>query len=453
MKRSLSFGIFALALAGFAAAVVAAEPSDKRIAEDYVHVPIPPGIQVIASHLEGPVFADARGRTLYIWPLTSLRVGFAGDGKNTTVCTDQITTKTAGLMSPYPPGLELPDLGKRKSCAQEWPPAFAPDDAKPDGSWTTITRPDGKKQWAYHEQAVYTSDLDHEPGDVNGATMTNPPGGDKPAYREPIGPPAAVPPGFTMLTTHRGRMVITTNGFSIYTSDKDGASKANCYGACADTWTPVLAPAAVKTQGDWTLAKRSPGVKQWAFRGKPVYTYALDTKQDSLRGSDVPGWHNVYTQLTPPAPQGFTFQDSDSGVVLADSKGKTIYLYNCADDSLDQLACDHPDAPQQYRLAICGGGDVERCLKTYPYVMASPEAKAIGHLWTVVSIDPKTGHYAKTGDTNALRVWAYRGRPVFTYAHDVEPGDINGHDHGEFTGKRNGFQAFWIRDEFFGSRE
>ena len=453
MKRSLSFGISALALAGFAAASFAAAPAGKRTTEDYVHAPMPPGIQVVATDLEGPVFADAQGHSLYIWPLTSLRVGFAGDAKNKSACGNQVNTKTAGLMSPYPPGLVLPDLDKRKSCVQEWPPLYAADDAKPVGAWTIITRDDGKKQWAYNEQAVYTSDLDHEPGDVNGATMTNRPGGDKPAYREPISPPAAVPPGFTVATTHRGRMITTTRNFSIYVSDKDGVNKSNCTGACADTWVPVLAPAAVKAQGDWALVERSPGVKQWAFRGKPVYTYALDTQQDSLRGGDVAGWHNVYTQLTPPAPKEFTYQDTDSGIALADAKGKTIYLYNCGDDSVDQLACDHPDSPQEYRLAICGGGDVDRCLKTYPYVVASPGAKAIGHLWTVVSIDPKSGHFAKPGEAGALDVWAYRGRPVYTYAGDLQPGDINGHDHGEFTGKRNGFQAFWIRDEFFGSRE
>jgi predicted lipoprotein with Yx(FWY)xxD motif len=248
-------------------------------------------------------------------------------------------------------------------------------------------------------------------------------------------------------------MVTTTRHFSVYFSDKDGQNKSNCAGTCADTWNPVLAPATVKPQGEWTLIERSPGVKQWAFRGKPIYTYALDTQQDSLRGGDVPGWHNVYTQLAPPPPKEFTMQDSDSGIVLADAKGKTIYLYNCGDDSVDQLACDHPDSPQEYRLAICGGGDADRCMKTYPYVPAGADAKPIGHLWTVEWIDPKSGHYAKPNDAGALRVWAYRERPVFTYTGDLQPGDINGHDHGEFTGKRNGFQAFWIRDEFFGARE
>src|SRR5678815_3315160 len=113
MKRSLTIGIGVVALVG--AAAIAAEPRDKQLSEQYVHVPMPSGVQVVATELEGPVFADASGRTLYTWPLTSLRVGFAGDGKNKSSCTDEKQTKTAGLMSPYPPGLELPDLATRRT--------------------------------------------------------------------------------------------------------------------------------------------------------------------------------------------------------------------------------------------------------------------------------------------------------------------------------------------------
>src|SRR5690606_17496234 len=121
-----------------------------------------------------------------------------------------------------------------------------------------------------------------------------------------------------------------------------------------------------RPQGEWTTVERAPGIKQWAFRGKPLYTYILDPRTRSLIGSDVPGWHNVYTQRALPPPQGFTVQDSRMGQVLADARGMTIYLYNCSDDALDQLACDHPDTPQAYRLAICGNGDPKLCQQTFP---------------------------------------------------------------------------------------
>lgn len=431
-----------------AARAVAAGKHSGVEREDYLKVPMPPGFQVVVSELEGPVFADARGMTLYYWPLNTMRNGVTGDPKNASNCTDVVTTKTAGLMSPYPPGLTLPELDKRKSCTQTWPPVIAPDDAKPVGAFTLITRKDGKKQWAYDEHALYTSILDKQPGDVRGAS-TREVRGESGAQREVATPPPAVPPGFSITTTAQGRQLLTDKYFSVYASDKDGPAKSNCDATCTRTWVPIIAPESARPMNDWSIFERAPGVRQWAFRKKPLYTYALDADVKSLQGSDVPGWNNVYTQKAPPPPKGFTAQASVGGLVLADPKGKTIYTYQCADDSADQLLCNQPDSPQAYRLAICGGGKVDRCLKNWPYVVAAAGEQSTSRTWTVIDIDPQTGHFAAPGQQGALRVWAYRGVPVYTFAGDKSPGDIKGDGNGEFGGSRNGFKAFFLRDDFF----
>ncbi len=416
--------------------------------EDHRRVPMPRGFRVESSERDGPVFADSRGMTLYYWPQNTMRNGITGDPKGQSMCTDTPTTETAGLMSPYPPGLTLPELEKRKSCAEVWPPVLASDDAKLVGAFTIVARKDGRKQWAYDEHVLYTSILDKVPGDVRGAT-TRQRSGEAPAPREVATVPPAIPPGFAIVSTAMGRQLLTDKNFSVYMSDRDNPGKPNCNAACALTWEPVLAPVTATSQGEWSVFERSPGIWQWAFRRKPLYTNALDADIKSLEGSDVPGWHNVYTQKAPPPPDEFTMQDSETGVVLADSRGKTIYLYNCGDDSYDQLACDHPDSPQVYRLAICGGGKVERCLREWPYVVAAADAKSTSRTWTVIEIDPQTGYFAKSGQEGALRVWAYRGAPVYTHAGDKMPGDIVGNANGEFGGGRNGFQAFFLRDDFF----
>ena len=69
-----------------------------------------------ATELDGPVFADATGHTLYKWPFKQLRVGDTGDPLGRSKCTDVKTTVNSGFMSPYPPGLQLPDLDSRLSC-------------------------------------------------------------------------------------------------------------------------------------------------------------------------------------------------------------------------------------------------------------------------------------------------------------------------------------------------
>jgi predicted lipoprotein with Yx(FWY)xxD motif len=156
----------------------------------------------------------------------------------------------------------------------------------------------------------------------------------------------------------------------------------------------------------------------------------------------------VYTQRALPPPSSFTVQDSRIGQVLADANGKTVYVYNCSDDALDQQSCDNPDAPQEYRLAICGNGDPQVCRDTFPYLMAKAGDKSESRLWTVMAIDPNSGHRAAANQSGAVYVWAYRERPVYTYVNDRKPGDANGDAFGEFNGYRNGFKAFWLRDDF-----
>ena len=431
------------------AVCAAATHAGAPATESYVSVPLPPHFRVQSTELEGPVFADAQGKTLYRWPFKNLRVGTTGDPKATSNCTQQKTTVNAGYMSPYPGGFTLPDLDRRLSCAEAWPPALAEGNAKPVGKWTLITRKDGKKQWAYDGFALYTSVLDKRPGDVLGGDTFDH-RGDDPAMRLPVQPPPDLPPGFNVGSDRVGRMLLDGRKFSIYASDADSPGRSHCDAHCAETWIPMRAPASARPHGDWSIFERSPGERQWAFRQKPLYRYALDTYAFSLQGSDEPGWHNVYTQLAPPPPEGFTVQNTTSGQVIADPKGKTIYLYSCGDDAVDQLGCDHPTETQAYRLAMCGAGDTERCLKTFPYVVAANGARSTSRAWSIVEIDPKSGRFANPGQTGTLRVWAYRDRPVYTYTGDTRPGDINADGLGEFRAQREGFKAYWIRDDFNG---
>ncbi len=424
------------------------EDANNPTTEDYVKVPMPEGFSVQATPLEGPVFADPHGKTLYRWPLKQLRNGDLGDRRGQlSTCTDEVTTTNTGLMSPYPGGYELPELDKRPSCIEVWPPVLADENAEPVGKWDTVERDDGSLQWTFDGYPLYTSVLDSKPGDVNGGTKFEP-ANDGPAVREPVGPPPNAPPAFAVAQMTTGRMLVSYEGYAVYASDNDDDNKSNCTGACLDDWKPALAPETAQPQGEWTVNERSPGIRQWAFRGRPLYTHVADTRYRSFLGSDVPGWRNVFTQRAPAPPPEFTIQDARIGHVLADAQGRSIYVYNCGDDAPDQLACDHPTTPQAYRLAICGGGDPDKCLETWPYVLATEGAEGENSLWSVVYIDPKTGRFAEPDQAGALRVWAYRDRPVYNFVDDKRTGETRGDGWGEFYGYRNGFKAFWLRDDF-----
>src|SRR5687768_8491565 len=138
----VTLGVALLAVTELSRAALPAEPfwqsRDNQARETAVSVQLPPGIKVAPTELEGPVFADEKGMTLYIWPQQQLRNGNLGDRRNSgaSTCDDTIYKETSGLMSPYPPGYLLPDLDKRRSCEQLWKPKLAPADAKPVGNWT-----------------------------------------------------------------------------------------------------------------------------------------------------------------------------------------------------------------------------------------------------------------------------------------------------------------------------
>ena len=84
-------------------------------------------------------------------------------------------------------------------------------------------------------------------------------------------------------------------------------------------------------------------------------------------------------------------------------------------------------------------------------MVAAADARPESRSWSILNIDPMSGRLAAPGAAGSLRVWAYRDRPVYTYARDLNPGDTFGIARGEHRGRRNGFTAFWLRDDFFGN--
>ena len=53
-------------------------------------------------------------------------------------------------------------------CATNWPPLMATEADKSMGDYTTITRDDGKKQWAMTGKPLYYWNKDSKPGDKTG---------------------------------------------------------------------------------------------------------------------------------------------------------------------------------------------------------------------------------------------------------------------------------------------
>lgn len=97
-----------------------------------------------------------------------------------------------------------------------------------------------------------------------------------------------------MASTSIGRVMTTPQGSTVYTFDEDEIGKSNCYGDCAQHWPPVLASDGAEPYGRMSLASRQDGQQQWAYDGKPLYTYAEDAMHGDVKGENAGNtWHAV----------------------------------------------------------------------------------------------------------------------------------------------------------------
>ena len=89
-----------------------------------------------------------------------------------------------------------------------------------------------------------------------------------------------------------GDALVDGKGMTLYTFDKDSAGKSACNGPCAANWPPLKAEAGAKAEGDYTVVTRDDGGKQWAYKGKPLYTWVKDQKPGDKTGDGVNNvWH------------------------------------------------------------------------------------------------------------------------------------------------------------------
>jgi predicted lipoprotein with Yx(FWY)xxD motif len=94
----------------------------------------------------------------------------------------------------------------------------------------------------------------------------------------------------------KGGMLVDAKGMTVYTFDRDpaGGGKSVCNGDCAVKWPPVMAKADDKPSGDYTVVTRDDGKRQWAFRGKPLYTWPEDQDPGDKYGDNYNKvWHIV----------------------------------------------------------------------------------------------------------------------------------------------------------------
>jgi predicted lipoprotein with Yx(FWY)xxD motif len=85
--------------------------------------------------------------------------------------------------------------------------------------------------------------------------------------------------------------------------------------------------------------------------------------------------------------------DTPKGKTFVDAKGMTLYTFD--KDAGGKSMCNGP------------------CAENWPALMAADDAKPTADMTIVVRDDGK-------------KMWAYKGKPLYTFKKDTTPGDTNG---------------------------
>lgn len=110
-------------------------------------------------------------------------------------------------------------------------------------------------------------------------------------------------PRIKVVDSDYGRVIADGKGEAFYLFDKEGMKKAECYGACAQVWPPVLTKGKPKAgsgakQSLLGTTKRKDGKLQVTYAGHPLYYY-MDDSPGTILCHDVEEFGGLWLVVKP----------------------------------------------------------------------------------------------------------------------------------------------------------
>jgi predicted lipoprotein with Yx(FWY)xxD motif len=109
-------------------------------------------------------------------------------------------------------------------------------------------------------------------------------------------------------TTSLGKILVNSQGRTLYLFQADVGTKSACTGACATAWPPLLATGNPSAGSGLTASKlgtttRSGGSQQVTYNGHPLYLFIKDKKPGDVTGQGVTAFGAAWFALTPSGNQ------------------------------------------------------------------------------------------------------------------------------------------------------
>jgi len=156
-------------------------------------------------------------------------------------------------------------------------------------------------------------------------------------------------------------------------------------------------------------------LRQWAFKGRPVYTFDGDVKAGDANGIFAGSeWHALLLRSYPTPPQ-VKLGRVGSVTVWTTTEGMTLYArdryqYVPGSFNADDGSSSNVMTGREIGTQACDEG----CNEWKPFGAAAG-AQASGY-WSIVT------------RADGTKQWAYQGYALYTNARDKKPGDMMGRD-------------------------
>jgi predicted lipoprotein with Yx(FWY)xxD motif len=254
----------------------------------------------------------------------------------------------------------------------------------------------------------------------------------------------------------------------LYSSAQDKPGVSACTDECTKTWIPFPADANAKPVGQWTVIARADGVKQWAFRGMPMYTYAPEADEkppvtreernanaeaDKQAGQKAPGNAQAGAAAVAldaaniPAAKNVKVDAGDATKnTSAEAKAAAANLGRQGGEGRGHDVDGHQVMELQPHewMPIPAGIEV-REVRTAPGQVLTTEGKgfplyaltgkadeaSLKKDWSPVvagQLALPIGDFTVVTRKDGLYQWAYKGNPLYTYKGDLDYGDSNGRE-------------------------
>lgn len=215
-------------------------------------------------------------------------------------------------------------------------------------------------------------------------------------------------------------------GLTLYVYEKDQSGKSFCVAECAKSWIPLAAAANAEAFGPWSVITRDDGSRQWALRGKPLYTFVKDVDPGSVHGNS-------------PARTGarrlngagvYVGGGTRGGGVKAapdeplPSEWRVALLYPAASDRLP-VGISIKEVADANALVLIDSRD-----RTLYAFSGDPKHEMVGdELWFPLAApqlaDP-IGDFGFVKRPDGIRQWSYKGKGLYTFGRDQALGDAYG---------------------------